>query len=136
MRKSFGFTLIEILIVIVIISTLLSFVAPVGIKQVERAQYKKDLLEIKRVLINVSNYSFSSGSVNDISFRNSEIKINSLNKIIKLKKLSFKNEFIVKFNRNGYPDRRVLRYQKDDSLEEIDIFEVLFPEEFEYVYAK
>ncbi len=137
MSASKGFTLIEVLIVIVILMTMIALVSPLGIQQVERAQARHDLLTIKRLLVNASNLSFSSGESVKITLANQLIRIEKPNteETIRLEQLSFSQRQILVFNRNGYPDNRVLEYSNSNNKHMLDIFDLLFPSEFEYVYA-
>lgn len=130
-----GFTLIEVLIVIVIIMTLIGLVAPLGIKQVERAQAKHDLLEIKRFIINASNLSFSTGKALNVKMSDSRIIVADSNIIIKLKKVVFEQEQKLVFNRNGYPSKREITYTSNENKMSIDLFTILLPAEFGYIYA-
>ena len=131
-----GFTLIEVLIVIVILMTMVSFVSPLGIRQIERAQAHQDLLTVKRLIVNVSNFSYSSGRVTELTFSKNRVTIHKGNteKVVELKHLNFSQEQHLTFNNNGYPDTRVLEYSNNNNTLSLELFDLLFPSEFGYIH--
>lgn len=135
MQDKKGFTLIEVLIVIVIIMTLIGLVAPLGIKQVERAQVKNDLLEVKRFIINASNLSFSTGKALNVNLSGNRITVEDSDIDIKLKRVTFEQSQKIIFNRNGYPSIREITYHSNGNQLSLDLFAIILPVEFGYIYA-
>lgn len=115
---------------------MVSFVSPLGIRQIERAQAHHDLLTIKRLIVNVSDFSYSSGRVAELTFSKKRITIDKGNeeKTIELKHLFFPQEQSLIFNNNGYPDRRVLEYNNNSNTVNLELFGLLFPDEFGYIH--
>ncbi|RRS10085.1 type II secretion system protein [Pseudoalteromonas sp. J010] len=58
MKKLGGFTMIELLIVLTIMGLIMSLVAPLSIKAINRSDAKMELVEVKNWLRNRSNKAF------------------------------------------------------------------------------
>lgn len=56
-----GFTLIELMIVVVIISSVITLVGPNLFKAYEKAQYRTDLVELKDIVRQISYKAFING---------------------------------------------------------------------------
>jgi len=67
MTRTSGFTLIELLIVIGIVGLTASLVAPVGLKQVERARADAEWLTLSRTMTGLSFRAFAQGRSLDIA---------------------------------------------------------------------
>ena len=65
--RAAGFTLIELLIVIGIVGLTASLVAPVGLKQVERARADAEWLTLSRTVTGLAFRAFAQGRSIDIS---------------------------------------------------------------------
>jgi len=62
MFKSKGFTLIELTVVMAIVALLVGLVGPMTVQQLDKAQAKAELLNLKRELVAISQRAFFSDS--------------------------------------------------------------------------
>jgi prepilin-type N-terminal cleavage/methylation domain-containing protein len=104
-----GFSLIELLVVMIIVASLLGLVGPLVVRQVAKTQDHIELLELKRMLHTLSVSAFHEGrevflifSVNNLTI--SKAKHNS---VISFEGLSFPEQQIV-FNVNGMSETNAL----------------------------
>lgn len=77
--RKVGFTLIEVMVTMILVSLLLSFVGPYSISQIEKIQRKADSIQVKRWLMGRMYWSFISGNASTVEFSNSEVKHFTLN---------------------------------------------------------
>jgi prepilin-type N-terminal cleavage/methylation domain-containing protein len=66
LRKQQGFTLIELMIVMSIVSLLTAIVGPLAINSLDKAQAKQEMLSIKNWLRKVSYRAFTTGQAHTI----------------------------------------------------------------------
>ena len=134
--RSLGFTLIELLVVIVIMMTLFSFVSPLGVQQIDRAKSKQEFHEMIRIFQTLSSRAYASGTAIKIELNNKRIiaRYQTKVKAWQFEKLSFPRQ-LVNFNRNGYIDHSILKYNLSNENQQLDIMSELIINEGAYTYA-
>ncbi|MEL0654889.1 prepilin-type N-terminal cleavage/methylation domain-containing protein [Pseudoalteromonas issachenkonii] len=75
MLKPKGFTLIELMVVMAIVALLIGLVGPMTIQQLDKAQAKAELLNLKRELVAVSQRAFFSGQQLTAKLSGKEFKV-------------------------------------------------------------
>ncbi|WP_405598786.1 MULTISPECIES: type II secretion system protein [unclassified Pseudoalteromonas] len=75
MFKFKGFTLIELMVVMTIVALLIGLVGPMTIQQLDKAQAKAELLNLKRELVAVSQRAFFSGQQLTAKLSGKEFKV-------------------------------------------------------------
>ena len=68
MKSRFGFSLIELLIVITLMSLILGLVAPLGFNMVQKAQAQTEYLALQQKVFGFSNQAFVSGHIVELQF--------------------------------------------------------------------
>lgn len=63
-----GFTLIELMIVMVIVSLLMGTVGPLAMNSLDRAEAKQEMLSVKNWLRKISSRAFSTGQTHFVKF--------------------------------------------------------------------
>ena len=105
-KFSKGFTLIELIIVLSIVSLLLSVVAPISIKAVDKTEAKTELLSTTKWIKNIGFQSFIEQQSYMLELNGNTLSLykkpsNDLVKIKQLESLSFTQQW-VNFNANGF----------------------------------
>ncbi|HCV02406.1 MAG: hypothetical protein CMK63_10305 [Pseudoalteromonadaceae bacterium] len=100
-----GFTLIELIIVLSIVSLLLSVVAPISVKAVDKSAARTELLETRNWIKSIAFQSFIESRAYRLELKDDTLSLYSLDEqeIIKTKKLEslrFEAQW-VNFNKNG-----------------------------------
>ncbi|CAH9056817.1 hypothetical protein PSECIP111854_01870 [Pseudoalteromonas sp. CIP111854] len=129
MKHINGFTLIELMIVMMIVALLTSLVGPLAFESLSRSQAKSEVMEVKRVLASASQKAFLLGEKLEIELSGSEIKILKVDNVQLLKQMNFElvsfkpQKF--EFNSKGLTQRKivVVNYRNRDS--EIDVIELI-----------
>ena len=101
-----GFTLIELIIVLSIVSLLLSVVAPISIKAVDKTEAKTELLSTTKWIKNIGFQSFIEQQSYMLELNGNTLSLykkpsNDLVKTKQLESLSFTQQW-VNFNANGF----------------------------------
>ena len=68
-----GFTLVEMLIVIAIVGVLVSLVAPMGVRQVDKARAQEEWLIVERTIASLAFRAFAEGRAVDLEARGKEL---------------------------------------------------------------
>lgn len=105
-KFSKGFTLIELIIVLSIVSLLLSVVAPISIKAVDKTEAKTELLSTTKWIKNIGFQSFIEQQSYMLELNGNTLSLykkpsNDLVKTKQLESLSFTQQW-VNFNANGF----------------------------------
>jgi prepilin-type N-terminal cleavage/methylation domain-containing protein len=114
-----GFTLIELLVVMSLVAILMSFVGPMTIKGLEKAEAKSELLSLKQWLNDLSFKSQVSSQRLTVRLEGKRADVLDEQKNV-LEQHSFEYVFfqpaVVTFNRLGIPSRMSLQASYRDEL--------------------
>jgi prepilin-type N-terminal cleavage/methylation domain-containing protein len=112
-----GFTLIELMVVMVIISVLVSMVGPAMFKRIDKIRVSAEEKKLESILESAKTISFCRRSHVLIEFENNVLTIkNSAKETIsstEFEFLSFKKS-LVRFNGNGFSDKKEIEYICDN----------------------
>jgi len=105
--KNFGFTLIELMIVMFIVALLMSIVGPMAINSVEKAQAKQEMLTVKNWLRKISHRAFTTGKVYQLSLEGKKAElyiVNENHKLVRVETLEyvFFSPQILTFSQKGF----------------------------------
>ncbi|RHW74869.1 Tfp pilus assembly protein FimT/FimU [Colwellia sp. RSH04] len=134
--NSLGFTLIELMVVIVIMMTMFAFVSPLGIEQINRAKAQQELHEAIRILQSLSTKAYASGTTIKLEFNNNRIIARDLDKVRawQFEQLYFSNQ-TVNFNRNGYVDSSYINYTLSEEVRQLNLMSEIIINKGAYTYA-
>lgn len=108
LRKTCGFTLIEILLVVLLTSILAALVAPLGIEQVEKARAQSEWLTLDREIDRLSLDAFLRGDFVTIYAAGKQLAWEfrgGKQGVIEFEHLFFSPEQRITINPNGIADR-------------------------------
>lgn len=111
LRKTCGFTLIEILLVVLLTSILAALVAPLGIEQVEKARAQSEWLTLDREIDRLSLDAFLRGDFVTIYAAGKQLAWEfrgGKQGVIEFEHLFFSPEQRITINPNGIADRLVI----------------------------
>lgn len=102
-----GFTLIELMIVMAIVSLLMGLVGPLAINSFEKATAKQELLSVKNWLEKISYRSFSTGHKHVLTLSGKQAKLFILkNELEPISSKAFDALFFqpqeIEFSKNGF----------------------------------
>ena len=106
-RRTRGFTLIEILLVVLLMSIVLALVAPLGIEQVEKARAQSEWLALDRELGRLSVNAFLTSEFISLHAAGKQLAWESDNGdqgVLEFEHLFFSPEQRLTFNPNGIAD--------------------------------
>jgi prepilin-type N-terminal cleavage/methylation domain-containing protein len=124
---SHGFTLIELIIVMSIMTIIISIVGPLSLNMIDKAQAQSEYIQLKNELKKISFLAFASASSHELTFSNKQL---ILTKGLKNKKvynfdyLSFSPQSIA-FNSHGYPFPENLSVSFLKKNEEVNLFKLV-----------
>lgn len=129
MKSSNGFTLIELMIVMAIVALLMSFVGPMAMNSLERAEAKSELLELKQVLLKSSQKAFSSGKRLTVKLNGKLLEIVNSDSPKVLKSSSFDYLFFqpteVTFNNRGLTESKLVKGLYRNRELQIDVYSLI-----------
>ena len=111
LRKTCGFTLIEILLVVLLTSILAALVSPLGIEQVEKARAQSEWLTLDREIDRLSLDAFLRGDFVTIYAAGKQLAWEfrgGKQGVIEFEHLFFSPEQRITINPNGIADRLVI----------------------------
>ena len=117
LRKTRGFTLIEILLVVLLTSILAALVAPLGIEQVEKARAQSEWLTLDREIGRLSLDAFLYGDFVTIYAAGKQLVWESRGGqqgVIEFEQLFFSPEQRITINPNGIADRAEIEVLQRD----------------------
>ena len=117
LRKTRGFTLIEILLVVLLASILAALVAPLGVEQVEKARAQSEWLTLDREIDRLSLDAFLRGDFVTIYAAGKQLVWESRGGqqgVIEFEQLFFSPEQRITINPNGIADRLVIEVLQRD----------------------
>jgi prepilin-type N-terminal cleavage/methylation domain-containing protein len=106
-NTSRGFTLIEILLVVTLMSIVLALVAPLGIKQVDKARAQTEWLTLDRELGRLSMNAFMTSEFITVNAAGKQLAWESdsgKQGVIEFEQLFFSPDQLLTFNPNGIAD--------------------------------
>lgn len=122
-----GFTMIELLTVITIMSLLITLVGPTSIKFLAKAQAQAEFIQLKNDLKKISYLSFVSATVQQIGFDQNQgivTKNQQKNATLSYEHISFSPQQ-VRFNSRGYPSPEILVVNFASKSKEINLFKLV-----------
>jgi len=117
LRKTCGFTLIEILLVVLLTSILAALVAPLGVEQVEKARAQSEWLTLDREIGRLSLDAFLRGDFVTIYAAGKQLAWESRGGqqgVIEFEHLFFSPDQRITINPNGIADRPVIEVLQRD----------------------
>lgn len=142
LSRARGFTLIELIVVMLIMASLLSLVGPLAVKNVEVTRYKTEEMQFKNWLVKMSHTAFYSGKPisislsgklatatigeqpskdSDLRHTQSDIKTDQL----ELEQLFFQPQSF-QLSKNGFPSVESITYQGRNRQFELDIVQHIY----------
>lgn len=125
--KSKGFTLVELLIVMAIMSLILSIVGPLTVKIVDKTQAQSEFISLKNAVNKVSYKAFASATPYVLTFDNRTLNLESKNStpsIHRFEYISFPQQ-VITFNSRGYPSPESLNVSMQGRDETINLFKLI-----------
>jgi prepilin-type N-terminal cleavage/methylation domain-containing protein len=122
-----GFTLIELIIVMSIMTIILSIVGPLSLKMIDKAQAQSEYIQLKNELRKISYLAFASASVHELTFENKQVTLTKgleNKRIYYFEYLTFAPQSIV-FNSHGYPYPEALSLSFLKKNEEVNLFKLV-----------
>ena len=116
-RTTQAFTLIEVLVVMLLVSMLITLVAPLGIEQVERARAQSEWLELDRQMSRLSLNAFLRGDFVTVHAAGKRLNWESQGGrrgAVEFEQLFFTPEQHVTINPNGIADRAEIEVLQRD----------------------
>jgi prepilin-type N-terminal cleavage/methylation domain-containing protein len=120
-----GFTMIELLIVLAIMSTLMGLVGPLAISSLERAESKTELLKFENLIKKISILAFSEGKIKCIALKGRKLYLGCNEELpieIVYEHLSFANQSF-NFNRTGLPTQTKIQYRYKEQQQTLNIID-------------
>ena len=108
LRRTGGFTLIEILLVVLLTSILVALVAPLGVQQVEKARAQTEWLTLQREIGRLSMHAFLRGEFITLNVSGKQLLWQSgrgEQGVIQFEQLFFSPPQKITINPNGIADR-------------------------------
>jgi len=128
MKSSNGFTLIELMIVMAIVALLMSFVGPMAMNSLERAEAKSELMELKQLIVKTGQYSFATGKTHILKLQGKSVEVYD-STTSNTKKYSFSYLFFqprdIRFNNRGIADVEYISTQYRERVVDINIFDLM-----------
>ena len=117
LRKTRGFTLVEILLVVLLTSILVALVSPLGIEQVKKGRAQSEWLTLDREIDRLSLDAFLRGDFVTIYAAGKQLAWESRGGkpgVIEFEHLFFSPEQRITINPNGIADRLVIEVLQHD----------------------
>ena len=115
LMKLRGFTLVELLIVLAIVGTIISLVAPLGMRQLERTKAQEEWLVLERTLSGLAFNAFTQDAPITLEASGRQLSWTQFDQtkpsMIEFEQLSFDRQ-IIAFNANGLADQSELRLRQ------------------------
>lgn len=122
-----GFTLIELIIVMSIMTIVLSLVGPLTLRMLDRAQAQSELISLKNSVKKVSYIAFASATQHSFELEQNQISIYKsglFKKRAEFDYLTFPSQTIT-FNSRGYPSPETLDVKLLNRNEKINLFQLI-----------
>ncbi|WP_076410991.1 type II secretion system protein [Shewanella sp. UCD-KL12] len=122
-----GFTLIELIVVMLIMSIVLSLVGPLTLRMLDRAQAQSELISFKNSISKVSYIAFASATEHSFELNKDQLIVYKANRELQQTKfdyLSFAPQTIT-FNSRGYPYPETMVIELPNKSEEVNLFKLV-----------
>jgi prepilin-type N-terminal cleavage/methylation domain-containing protein len=122
-----GFTLVELLIVMAIMSLILSIVGPLTVKMVDKAQAQSELITLKNAIHKLSYKAFASATPYTLTLNSKILRLESERStpsIHRFEYLSFSDQ-VITFNSRGYPSPETLNVFLQGRNDTINLFKLI-----------
>jgi prepilin-type N-terminal cleavage/methylation domain-containing protein len=122
-----GFTLVELLIVMAIMSLILSIVGPLTVKMVDKAQAQSELITLKNAIHKLSYKAFASATPYTLTLNSKILRLESERSnpsIHRFEYLSFSDQ-VITFNSRGYPSPETLSFFLQGRNDTINLFKLI-----------
>lgn len=135
-RKPSGFSLIEIMIVLIIIGALAAIVAPLTVKQLEGSKARSEYLHFRSALKGLTAKAFTRGVSYQVQMKDSNLTVSSVlgKELFVFEQLALP-ELTFYINRNGFPSVDSFKVQLAKQ-EKVVKLEDIFGVKQESVYVK
>ena len=110
-----GFTLIEVLLVILLTSVLVALVAPLGVQQVDKARAQTEWLTLQREIGHLSMHAFLRGEFITVDVSGKQLEWRSgrgEQGVMQFEQLFFSPPQRITINPNGIADRSAIEVQQ------------------------
>lgn len=137
-----GFTLIELMVVMVILGTMLSLVAPLAVKNVDKAKVRTEIAQLNNWINKISFSSYYKGLSTIAFFDGKSVSVYVLpkkqvnvaddeqNEKTVIDRIDFDSLFFqpqqIEFNKNGFPQQEKLTYQLNDELITLNVLDIVY----------
>jgi prepilin-type N-terminal cleavage/methylation domain-containing protein len=126
-RLKSGFTLIELIVVMSIMSIVLSMVGPLTLRMLDRAQAQSELISFKNSVKKVSYIAFASGTEYSFELKNHQLIVYRADDELQQTEfdhLNFEPQ-IITFNSRGYPSPEELSIKLLNKNEQVNLFKLV-----------
>lgn len=126
-QLSQGFTLIELIIVMSIMTIVLSLVGPLTLKMIDKAQAQSELISLKNSIKKVSYIAFASATQHSFKLERKDISVfksGTKQKQTRFDYLDFPSQ-VITFNSRGYPSPETLEVRLLNQNERINLFKLI-----------
>jgi prepilin-type N-terminal cleavage/methylation domain-containing protein len=122
-----GFTLIELMVVMLIMGAMLSLVGPLAVRNVESAKYKTEEMQFKNWLVKMSHTAFYSGQrvTIDLEGKLASATLGERKDSLEFESLFFQPQQFT-LSKNGFPSVGSVLYQERDKTVKLDIIEHIY----------
>jgi prepilin-type N-terminal cleavage/methylation domain-containing protein len=122
-----GFTLVELLIVMAIMSLILSIVGPLTVKIVDKAQAQSELITLKNAIHKLSYKAFASATPYTLTLSSKTLKLESQRSNLSTHRFEYLSfaEQVITFNSRGYPSPETVNVFLLDRNETINLFKLI-----------
>jgi hypothetical protein len=106
------------MVIIVIIMTLVSLVAPLSIKTINKAKAQTEYIQLHNTITKLSNHAFLNGSPIFLELRDNELRAQINGNVLTQRTfeyLNFSENQSFRFDRNGLPSKNSIDLSQIDS---------------------
>jgi len=114
MRRTRGFTLVELLVVLTILGLLLGLVGPLAVDRVDKAKSQEEWLMLERTVTGLAFRAFAEGRPVELTGEGTQLswRIGNEDRVLPFEKLFFDPRQELLINRNGVASPAVLNLRQ------------------------